>query len=47
MVTIEKLGIILGPTDKQFENNGVFNPGINQEENTIDILYRPEEQANN
>lgn len=46
MVTIEKLGIILGPTDKQFENNGVFNPGIYQEGNTIHILYRAVEHGN-
>lgn len=46
MVTIEKLGIILGPTDKQFENNGVFNPGIYQEGNTIHILYRAAEHGN-
>ena len=46
MVTIEKLGIILGPTEKQFENNGVFNPGIYQEGNTIHILYRAVEHGN-
>ena len=46
MVTIEKLGIILGPTDKQFENNGVFNPGIYQEGNTVHILYRAVEHGN-
>lgn len=40
MVTIEKLGIIMGPTDFPFENNGVFNPGIYQDGNTIHILYR-------
>lgn len=40
MITIEKLGIILSPTDKEFENFGVFNPGIYQEGNTIHILYR-------
>lgn len=46
MVTIEKLGIIMGPTDKPFENNGVFNPGIYQEGNTIHVLYRAVEHGN-
>ncbi|RKS95778.1 putative GH43/DUF377 family glycosyl hydrolase [Flavobacterium limicola] len=46
MVTIEKLGIILSPTDHQFENNGVFNPGIYQEGNTIHVLYRAVEHGN-
>lgn len=40
MVTIEKLGIILSPTEREFENTGVFNPGIIQEGNTIHIFYR-------
>ncbi|WP_426095494.1 pesticidal protein Cry7Aa [Flavobacterium sp. DSR2-3-3] len=46
MVTIEKLGIILSPTKHQFENNGVLNPGIYQEGNTIHILYRAVEHGN-
>jgi len=46
MVTIEKLGIILSPTDHQFENSGVFNPGIYQEGNTIHVLYRAVESGN-
>ncbi|MEY4085074.1 MAG: hypothetical protein RL074_861, partial [Bacteroidota bacterium] len=31
MVTIEKLGILLSPTEFNFENSGVFNAGIYQE----------------
>jgi predicted GH43/DUF377 family glycosyl hydrolase len=46
MVTIEKLGIILSPTDKEFENTGVLNPGIYQEGNTIHILYRAVQKGN-
>jgi predicted GH43/DUF377 family glycosyl hydrolase len=46
MVSIEKLGIILSPTDKEFENNGVFNPGIYQEGNTVHILYRAVQHGN-
>ncbi|MFE3848761.1 pesticidal protein Cry7Aa [Flavobacterium sp. LB3P45] len=46
MVTIEKLGIILSPTDKEFENKGVLNPGIYQEGNTVHILYRAAQKGN-
>ncbi|MFV8466149.1 hypothetical protein [Flavobacterium sp. LB1P62] len=46
MVTIEKLGIILSPTENEFENNGVFNPGIYQEGNIIHILYRAVQHGN-
>lgn len=46
MVSIEKLGIILSPTDKEFENNGVFNPGIYQEGDTVHILYRAVQHGN-
>jgi predicted GH43/DUF377 family glycosyl hydrolase len=46
MITIEKLGIILSPTDKEFENTGVLNPGIYQEGNTVHILYRAVQEGN-
>jgi predicted GH43/DUF377 family glycosyl hydrolase len=46
MVTVEKLGIILSPTDFDFENNGVFNAGVYQEGNTLHILYRAVEHGN-
>ncbi len=46
MITIEKLGILLSPTDLNFENNGVFNAGIYQEDNTVHILYRAVEHGN-
>jgi predicted GH43/DUF377 family glycosyl hydrolase len=46
MVTIEKLGIILGPTDNEFENSSVLNPGIYQDGNTIHVLYRAVEHGN-
>lgn len=46
MITVEKLGIIISPTNRAFENNGVLNPGIYQEENTIHILYRAVEDGN-
>ena len=46
MVAIEKLGIILSPTEKEFENNGVFNPGIFQEGNTVHLFYRAVQEGN-
>ncbi len=46
MITIEKHGIILSPTDKEFENNGVLNPGVYQDGNTIHLLYRAVENGN-
>ena len=46
MSTIEKHGIILAPTKREFENNGVFNPGIYQDGNTVHILYRAVQNGN-
>jgi len=46
MVTIEKLGILLSPTEFNFENSGVFNAGIYQEDNILHILYRAVEHGN-
>jgi beta-1,2-mannobiose phosphorylase / 1,2-beta-oligomannan phosphorylase len=46
MVIIKKYGIILSPTEKEFENNGVFNPGIYQEGNTVHIFYRAVREGN-
>ncbi|WP_396184986.1 pesticidal protein Cry7Aa [Flavobacterium sp.] len=46
MITVEKHGIILSPTEREFENNGVLNPGIYQEGNTVHILYRAVHDGN-
>jgi predicted GH43/DUF377 family glycosyl hydrolase len=46
MVTIEKLGIILSPTEKAFENTAVLNPGVYQEGNTVHFLYRAVQKGN-
>jgi predicted GH43/DUF377 family glycosyl hydrolase len=40
MIKVEKLGVILSPTDREFEKYGVLNAGIYQDGNTIHILYR-------
>jgi len=39
MVTIKKEGIILKETELEFENEGVLNPAILQEGNTVHIFY--------
>lgn len=46
MTSIKKHGIILSPTEKKFENNGVLNPGIYQEGDSVHIFYRAVEEGN-
>jgi len=46
VVKIKKHGIILSPTEREFENSGVFNPGIYQEGNSVHILYRAVQEGN-
>lgn len=46
MITIEKLGVILSPTNLEFENSGVINPAIYQDGNTVHILYRAVQERN-
>ena len=40
MIKVEKHGIILSPTQEEFENKGVLNPAIYQEGDMVHILYR-------
>ncbi len=40
MVNVEKKGIILRPTENDFENNGVLNPAVYQDGNDVRIFYR-------
>jgi beta-1,2-mannobiose phosphorylase / 1,2-beta-oligomannan phosphorylase len=37
---VEKLGILLSPTQRKFESRSVLNPGVYQDGNTIHMLYR-------
>lgn len=46
MITIKKHGIILSPTLNEFENNGVCNPAIYQEDDTVHIYYRAVQEGN-
>ena len=46
MIAVKKHGILLSPTDHEFENNGVFNPGIFQIDNKVHVLYRAVQNGN-
>lgn len=46
MISIEKHGILLNSRELSFENNGVLNPGVYQEEDNLHILYRAVEEGN-
>lgn len=46
MVEVIKQGILLSPTQNDFESNGVLNPGIYQEGNDVHIFYRAVEDGN-
>lgn len=40
MIKVKREGVILRPTELDFENLSVFNPGILQEGNTVHMVYR-------
>lgn len=46
MITVKKEGIILEHTNFSFENNGVLNPGVLQDGNTVHIFYRAVKKGN-
>lgn len=46
MITIKKEGIILSETELDFENEGVLNPAIIQEGNSVHMLYRAVRKGN-
>lgn len=46
MVTIKNVGIILSETELDFENDGVLNPAIIQEGNTVHMFYRAVRRGN-
>lgn len=46
MVKVNKLGVILSETQNDFENDGVLNPAIIQENKTVHILYRAVQKGN-
>jgi predicted GH43/DUF377 family glycosyl hydrolase len=46
MIAVKKHGVILEKTNQVFENEGVFNPGIYQDGNTVHLFYRAVRQGN-
>lgn len=46
MVTINREGILLTKTSNDFENEGVLNPAVIQEGNTVHMLYRAVRKGN-
>lgn len=40
MLTIKREGVLLRPTKQKFESRAVFNPGIWQDGETVEMLYR-------
>ena len=46
MIKVKKHGIILEKTASSFENEGVFNPGVYQDQNTVHLFYRAVRQGN-
>jgi predicted GH43/DUF377 family glycosyl hydrolase len=46
MIKIKKEGIILLKTELEFENEGVLNPAIMQEGNTVHMFYRAVRKGN-
>jgi beta-1,2-mannobiose phosphorylase / 1,2-beta-oligomannan phosphorylase len=46
MVEIKKEGIILSKTDLGFENEGVLNPAVIREGNSVHIFYRAVRKGN-
>jgi predicted GH43/DUF377 family glycosyl hydrolase len=46
MIKVTKHGVILGKTDAGFENEGVLNPAVQQEGDTIHLFYRAVSKGN-
>jgi predicted GH43/DUF377 family glycosyl hydrolase len=46
MIKVKKEGIILYHTELEFENDGVLNPAVYQEGNTVHVFYRAVRQGN-
>lgn len=46
MIAVHKEGIVLDKTDLEFENEGVLNPAILQEGNSVHVFYRAVRKGN-
>ena len=46
MINIRREGIILGKTERSFENEGVMNPAVITRDNTVHMFYRAVKKGN-
>jgi predicted GH43/DUF377 family glycosyl hydrolase len=46
MIRVKKEGVILAPTDLEFENEGVLNPAVLREGDSVHLFYRAVRQGN-
>ena len=46
MIKVKKHGVILEQTATSFENEGVFNPAVYQDKNTVHLFYRAVRKGN-
>jgi predicted GH43/DUF377 family glycosyl hydrolase len=46
MIEVKKEGILLNKTELEFENEGVLNPAVMQEGNTVHLFYRAVRKGN-
>ena len=46
MITVKKEGILLAKTKLEFENEGVLNPAVIREGNSVHLFYRAVQQGN-
>ena len=46
MIEVKKEGVLLAPTDLEFENEGVLNPAILREGDSVHLFYRAVRQGN-
>jgi predicted GH43/DUF377 family glycosyl hydrolase len=46
MVGVKKTGVLLTPTDLEFENDGVLNPAIMREGDSVHVFYRAVRKGN-
>ena len=46
MVNVNKIGILLEKTDHEFENEGVLNPAVIREGDSVHVFYRAVQKGN-
>ena len=46
MIEVKKEGVLLAPTDLEFENEGVMNPAVMREGDCVHLFYRAVRQGN-